>query len=251
MPCLLKAGVCLITLGLSAAEPTKLSFVCKEDDFVWAGLDCTEKEPCPIYLELSGIATSGHKIFVAGDLHSAQSTLFSILLSSADKGATWTEPMPRVRGEDLDHLQFHSFDTGWVSGQLTSPLPHDPFFLITHDGGNTWRRQPVLSEGSSGAIQQFRFDTATNGKVIIDRQASSESNRRYTLMETTNGGESWSVRESSATPIKNEPVPDNEPAIRLHPDAAGKTMEIQQRAGEKWNTIASFLIQIASCTNSQ
>jgi hypothetical protein len=246
---LLIAGVCLTRLY--AAEPNKLPFTCKEEDIIWAGLECSEKEPCPIYLELSGIATSSHKIFLTGNLHSAQSTLYSIVLSSADNGATWTEPMNRVRGEDLDYVQFHSFETGWISGQRTAPLPGDPFFLITHDGGNTWRKQPVLAEGSAGSIQQFRFVSATSGKLIIDRQASSDSNLRYTLMETSTGGETWSVRESSATPIRSGPAPDDEPAYRLHPQDGGKLLDVQKRAGKEWTTIASFVIEVASCGNSQ
>jgi photosystem II stability/assembly factor-like uncharacterized protein len=217
----------------------------------WAGLECSPQEPCPIYLELSGIATSGQRLFLAGDIHSAQATLYSVLLSSPDAGASWTEPVERVRGEDLDRIQFHSFDTGWVSGVQTAPLPNDPFFLITHDGGKTWRKQSVLAEGTIGSIQQFHFDSATTGKLIIDRHSSDGSDLRFKLLETTDGGESWSVRESSATAIRNGPVGEDEPGYRLRPDPGGKILNVQKRSGEKWNTVASFVIQIATCGKSQ
>jgi photosystem II stability/assembly factor-like uncharacterized protein len=252
MPRYLIAGVCLWSLCANAAEPTKLSFMCKDEDIQWAGLTCSESDPCPVYLEISGIADSRHGIFLAGNLHSAQSTLYSILLNSSDGGVTWTEPVERVRGEDLDYVQFHSFDTGWVSGQRTAPLLGDPFFLLTRDGGKTWRKQAVLPDGAVGSILQFRFDSATSGKVLIDHHANDDEDLRYKLLETSNGGETWSLRESSATPIKNGPVPEEDPVYRLHPQPGGKILDIQKRSGDKgdkWTTIASFLIQIATCNS--
>ena len=163
------AGFLLFPISLFGVQDSKLSFTCTQDDIQWAGMTCSEEEPCPVYLELASISSAGEKLFVAGNIHSGQTTLYSVLLRSDDKGATWQEAADRVRGEELDHVQFHNFETGWVSGQRVVPLPGDPFLLITHNGGESWRKAPVMAEGSSGFIQKFRFDSAISGKMLIDR----------------------------------------------------------------------------------
>jgi photosystem II stability/assembly factor-like uncharacterized protein len=229
-------------------EDTKLPFACKEDDIQWAGMTCPENEPCPVYLELSSVASSGSKIFLAGDIHSTQTTLYSVLLRSDDDGKTWQEPVQRVRGEELDHIQFANFETGWVSGQRVVPLSGDPFLLVTHDGGKTWEKAPVLPEGSPGNIQKFRFESATSGKLVIDRGSSEEDEPQYRLYETKDGGETWASVESSATPIKNAPVPEQDAVWRLRADKNGKTFAVEHRISEDhWAVAASFVIQIGRC----
>src|ERR1700739_4057408 len=69
-------------------EPMRVSFGCAEDDLQWAGMSCTDDEPCPIYLELNSVIPDSKKIFAAGDLHSSSATMSSILLMSDDSGAT-------------------------------------------------------------------------------------------------------------------------------------------------------------------
>ncbi len=76
----------------NSGDPMRVPFACAEDVLQAAGLLCTEAEPCAIYLELNAVASAGKKVFVAGDLHSTQGTLESILLASDDAGATWKEP---------------------------------------------------------------------------------------------------------------------------------------------------------------
>jgi photosystem II stability/assembly factor-like uncharacterized protein len=246
IPGILLLGSLLLS-SLLRAEITKLSFTCKEEDIQWAGMTCSDQEPCPVYLELASISALGQKIFVAGNIHSAEATLYSILLRSDDGGATWQEPSERARGEDLDHIQFVDFETGWVSGQRTAPLAGDPFFLITHDGGKTWRRSTVLADGGAGFIQKFHFETALSGRLVIDRGTTQGDELRYQLYESMNGGENWALRGSSDTPAKGGPVQEEESAWRLRAGTDGKTLLVEHRAGEKWTAAASFAIRIADC----
>jgi hypothetical protein len=226
---------------------TGIPFTCTQDDIQWAGMTCPENEPCPVYLELSTIGSAGSRVFAAGDIHSEQTTLYSILLRSEDGGATWQEPVGRVRGEALDHIQFENFEAGWVSGQRAVPLAGDPFLLVTHDGGKTWRKTPVLPEGSPGFIQKFRFDSATSGKILVDRGANQGDELRYRLYETKDGAESWTLVTSSGTPMKDAPVPEEDAVWRLRTEKLGKTIVVEHKTDEKWTAAARFTIQIGAC----
>jgi Sortilin, neurotensin receptor 3, len=237
----------LLCSRVFGAEDIKLPFTCTPDDLQWAGMTCPENEPCAVFLELSSVSSGGGKVFVAGDIHSAQTTLYSVLLRSDDSGATWQEPVGRVRGEVLDHIQFENFEAGWVSGQRVIPLPGDPFLLITHDGGKNWRKAPVLPEGSPGFIQKFRFDSATSGRLVIDRGKSAEENPEYRLFETKDGAESWTSVEASTQPIKNAPVQEESDLWRLIPDKGGKKLVLEHRAADKWVAATTFVIQVGEC----
>jgi photosystem II stability/assembly factor-like uncharacterized protein len=232
--------------GFPGLEDTKLPFNCQQDDIQWAGMTCPENEPCAVYLELSSVGSSGSRVFLAGNIHSAQTTLYAVLLRSDDGGATWQEPLERTRGELLDRIQFVNFETGWVSGQRAVPLPGDPFLLITHDGGKSWRKAPVLPEGSAGLIQRFRFDSASVGKVAIDRGASDGDEARYALYETKDGADTWSLVESSVEPLPEAPAPE-ETLWRLRAGKDGKTVAVEHRTAQGWVAAARFTIQIGEC----
>src|SRR5215831_12163576 len=67
-------------------RPMEVPFQCTEEDMEWAGLSCTEQDPCPAYFELAAAEPSGSKIFVAGNIHSESVTLYSVLFASDDGG---------------------------------------------------------------------------------------------------------------------------------------------------------------------
>src|ERR1700737_5443785 len=48
----------------NAGEPMLLPFQCTDDDIQWAGMSCSEEEPCPLYLEVTGIETGGNRIIL-------------------------------------------------------------------------------------------------------------------------------------------------------------------------------------------
>ncbi len=138
--------------------PVKVAFTCDDDQLTAAGMSCSDQDPCPIYLELSSVSASGRKIALAGNLHGASVTLFSILLASDDGGATWKEPAVRIPGAALEQVQLLDSTHGWAAGETQVPLTRDPFFLITTPDG-AWDRKALGEDGNPGAVQRFWFDT--------------------------------------------------------------------------------------------
>jgi hypothetical protein len=231
----------------NTGAPIKVPFSCTEEDIADAGMTCTAEEPCPVYLEIVSIESSGNQIIAAGNLHSSSATLYSLLLTSSDGGKTWREPIERTRGAGLEQIRFYGFENGWISGQLLMPLPRDPFLLITRDSGKTWTRKPIFDDGRAGTILQFWFDSAKDGGMIIDRGQSSDG-ARYELYETPNGGDSWMVREASEKPMQRRRPPSSGVAsIRARADEKTKTYRLERNEGGKWNQIAAFLLPVDPC----
>lgn len=239
----------LLTSLLDAAEPFRPPYTCTEEDLQFAGMTCSEAEPCPVYLEISHVYPLGRKLFAAGNIHSSQVTLYSILLASDDGGATWRESVERVRGSEVDRIQFTNFETGWVSGQRVTPLPGDPFLLLTTDGGKSWRKQEVLAEGSTGSIQKMWFDSPRSGMLVIDRGASDGDQMRYSRYETLSGGGSWMVRESSEKPLD---LPAANASIeeenwRVRGDTAAKVLVIEKKTDSGWTPVSRIALELAQC----
>src|SRR5690349_23670028 len=70
----------------NTGKPMLVPFQCTDDDIEWAGMSCTEEDPCPVYLEVSTIETVGNRIIVLANIHSEATTLYSVLLASEDAG---------------------------------------------------------------------------------------------------------------------------------------------------------------------
>ena len=233
---------------VNTGEPIRIPYACAEDDLQWAGMSCSGDEPCPIYLELNAVVPGGKKIVVAGDLHSSSVTMGSVLLQSDDSGATWREPTSRFRGSALDQLQFYNQQSGWAAGETQYPLPRDPFFLLTTDGGSSWRQRLVGEEGFPGSIQRFWFDSPQHGELIIDAGKTSESGR-YLSYESETGGESWSLlgKSGQLPKLRHAPPSGDDSDWRVRPSKDGKAFQIEQRNGDQWKSAASFLIEVANC----
>src|SRR5438477_13209054 len=73
----------------NTGKPILVPFQCTDDDIRTAGLTCTDEDPCPVYLELTSLDSTGLRLFAAGNIHTADATLYSILLGSDDNGHTW------------------------------------------------------------------------------------------------------------------------------------------------------------------
>jgi len=231
----------------NTGKPMIVDYHCSEEDIRLAGLSCTMDDPCPIFLELASVEAVGNRIFVAGNIHTSATTLSSVLLSSDDAGKTWREPYERMRLAGLDRIQFIDFQNGWVGGEVQHPLPRDPFFLVTADGGKTWQAQPIFAEPQFGSIQQFWFNSRTNGSVVIDRGRAGESGR-YELYETPNAGETWMLRQTNERSIELKRANGAANADwRLRADAASKSYRIERRAGGGWRGIAAFSVSIGAC----
>jgi hypothetical protein len=227
-------------------RPMEVPFKCTEEDMQWAGLSCTEQDPCPAYFELAAAEPSGTKIFAAGNIHSESVTLYSVLLASDDGGKTWREVHDRVRGAGLDHIQFADLINGWVSGESLSPLPQDPFLLITTDGGTTWRRQPLFGDTEPGSIQQFLFNSRKQGSLIVDRGEGSEV-ERYSLYESADGGETWRVMQLSKTALRLPGALEREKDWRVRADRATQSFRIEHHVGDRWAAAASFAVKAGVC----
>jgi hypothetical protein len=228
-------------------KPMQVAFKCTDEDIRTAGLTCSEDDPCPVYLELSAVESTGIRVFAAGNIHTSNSTLFTILLGSDDNGLTWHEVHERVRGASLDHIQFSGVDTGWVSGVSIAPLPQDPFFLGTTDGGKTWRRRDLFDETRFGSIQQFYFEDSKSGSLVMDRGPGSGSDR-YELYETNDGGETWNIRETNSKGIrlKRAPaVPNSD--WRARADGPTKSFQLEHRQGQKWTSLSGFKVDLGVC----
>ncbi len=228
-------------------RPMVVDFRCTNEDVQWAGLTCSEADPCVIYLEVTAVEAVGVRVFAAGNIHSATSTLYSVLLTSDDGGKTWREPFERLRGAGFDHIQFVDFENGWISGQTLQPLPRDPFLLITSDGGKTWRQRPLFGEGHAGSIAQFWFTSRTNGSLIVDNGPGG-GRERYELYETSNGGETWAARETSRKPIQLKRPAGDSAGWRVRADAATRAFLIERREGGRWDTLAGFSVALNPCT---
>jgi hypothetical protein len=229
----------------NGGKPMRVPYECTAAETQAAGLGCTEEDPCPVYLELAGIEAVGNKIFVPGNLHASNATLASILLASEDSGSTWTEPYPRVRFSGLDQVQFVDFQNGWISGANLQAAPRDPFFLITTDGGKTWRERPLFEESRVAAVERFWFDSPENGSLVIDARLD---NGKHELYETRTGGESWAMQQATTGPIRiahgRNP---GDSGWRIQVNAATHSFDIEKSESNHWQKVASFLVSIATC----
>jgi hypothetical protein len=232
----------------NTGQPMRVGYECAEEDLQWAGMSCSEGEPCPIYLELNAVVANGRKILAAGNLHSTSATLNSLLLQSDDSGATWKEPVPRLRGAAVEQLQFYDPLHAWAAGETQYPLPRDPFVLLTADGGALWSEKPVGEEGNAGSVQRFWFDTAEHGELIIDA-GKTASGGRYLSYESETSGASWLPRgaDDRLPSLLRAPAAVEDPDWRVRTGKDGKAWQIEKRTGDAWGAVASFLIDVANC----
>lgn len=245
----LLSGLCVALTAQSVPAVQQLKFSCTAEDIDALGLSCSEDEPCPVFLELTSVESSGAKLFVAGNFHTERNTLFSILLSSEDNGATWTEPHQRIRGGSLDQIQFVDFQHGFISGGINGSLPRDPFLLVTTDGGKSWRDRPVFDEGRIGTIAQFFFESKSNGTLLFDRTKRPEDGNRYELHETMTAGDTWMPKQFSSRPLqlKRAQLSAEERGWRLREDPKAKAMRLEQKGTGNWTVVAAFPIRAGEC----
>jgi hypothetical protein len=204
--------------------PLVIPYTCTDDDIDWAGLSCLD-EPCPIYIDLDHAAGQGKSILITGNFHAAAATMYSLVLRSDDGGRTWREPFARIRGAELDEIQVYDGQIAWVNGVVRQPVPTDPFFLVTEDGGASWNRVPLFEEGTEGSITQFVFDSRDRGLALVDRGGGA---MRYETYETDTGGRAWTLRDRSGKMTKLKTPPESEWRIRGVPHEADGTDGAQE-----------------------
>jgi hypothetical protein len=95
-------------------------------------------------------------------------------------------------------------------------------------------------------IQQFWFDSAKTGELIVDRSQGSTKN--FELYETSTGGDAWTVKELSRNPLKlGRARPRSDPTWRIRADASSKTYKVERRTTRSWETLATFAVQAGEC----
>src|SRR5260370_14333011 len=179
----------------NTGKPMRVPMVCPRDDFQALGLVCAKDEPCPLYVELNAVESTGADLLIAGNIQRSTATISPLLLGSSDGGKTWTEAHPRIRFSSLEQIQFLDFANGWISGALIQTLPRDPFFLVTTDGGKTWRERPLFEETHPGSIESFWFESNKSGTLLLTPDAG-----KYEMYETMTGGESWVLKQAATKP---------------------------------------------------
>jgi hypothetical protein len=237
-----------LPLLLGAQDATRLQYTCPANDVDRFGLTCSDDEPCDVFLELASAEGVGSALFAVGNLHTVTTTLYGVLLMSVDGGKSWTEPAPRIEGAALDQVQFPDFQHGWASGVTVEPLARDPFFLATADGGKTWRRRPVFNDTHYGSIQQFWFDSAKSGQLILERSQAAPP--EYEVYESSNGGDTWTIQEAGGkNPQLAKAPPSDQATWRVRTDAASKTNHIERRtSADARQTVTSFAVRAGACT---
>jgi len=233
----------------NSGKPMAPAIQCTAEDIQLAGLSCSEEDPCPVYLELTAVEPVGSRIFVAGNIHTAAVTLYSMLLATEDSGHTWREVHERIRGAGLDHIQFLDAESGWASGQVLFPLPQDPFLLVTSDGGKSWRQRSVFGdsrENRFGSILQFFFSAKNSGSLIVDRGRGGDGDR-YELYESSDAGESWNVKETSNKLPRMRQAPAPSADWRLRADGPTQSYHVEHRQGARFVSVAAFAVKMGVC----
>jgi hypothetical protein len=237
-PCLLLC--CLVPL--LAQAPVHVDYTCPPEDIDSFGLTCSEDQPCPVFFEVSAVESFGSQVFVAGDIHTATTTLFGVLLSTDDGGASWSEAVARLRSTAFEQFQVIE-NRGWLSGQRVEPLPKDPFFLITVDGGKSWRQRTLFEESRFGTIAQFWFDTPDSGQLIFDDSVGKATNQE--LYGTMTGGENWEIKQKGTKALHLAARPDTR--WKVSAPTGSTTYLIERTVNGKKETVARFLIHIGDC----
>jgi photosystem II stability/assembly factor-like uncharacterized protein len=241
--CLLLAAL----VPLFAQPPVHVDYTCPPEDIDSFGLTCSEDRPCQIFFEVSAVDSIGPSIFVAGDIHTATTTLYGVLLSTEDGGASWSESIPRIRSTAFEQFQIindHAQGYGWLSGQRVEPLPKEPFFMITTDGGKSWRQRNLFEETRFGAINEFWFTSPQSGELIFDDSVGKTTNQE--LYATMTGGENWEIKQKSTKPLH---LAASRPSATWKVTAAqgSSTYLIEHIVNGQKQTVARFLIHIGDC----
>ncbi|HYM10342.1 MAG TPA: hypothetical protein VEU62_06405 [Bryobacterales bacterium] len=229
-------------------RPLRVPLTCRAEGFEAAGIECSDDEPCRIFLELNAVDAIGPKIFLVGDLHTSSATVYSLALASNDAGTTWKEPLARLPAAGFEAMQFINDQQGWIVVQPQEQFPADPYLLATTDGGAHWEKLLIWSEqGRGGVLQQFYFESKDHGFVLIDRSQTGSVSDRYELYETMTGGSSWMLKETGSKPITTKWPARQNPDWRIREDAKLKTLELERRVSSFWKRMANFRTEVGIC----
>lgn len=230
-----------------------LSAVCDVDRLEYAGIRCSADRPCELFLELVSIASEGDWMILAGEVHTTEATYESVVLTSRDGGATWTESAERVPAGGIESISIVDAQTAFVAGQQGDTATGEiPFLLVTDDGGVSWETRMVETGGEKveGLVVAFQADTTSHGYLTLEQLAATGD--AYRLYETYNGGRSWSIRQISADQPQ---IPGPRLAIKtenwsVRPDSASGEFIVAQRSSSSssgWADQGRFAGTVGAC----
>jgi hypothetical protein len=248
---LLFLPICLIPslLQMAAQAPAPqaavhVDYSCPAEDVESFGLTCSEDRPCPVFFEVSAVEALGYSVFVAGNIHTASTTLYGVVLSTDDGGVSWSESIPRLRSTTFEQFQFIQ-NHGWLSGGKLEPLPKDPFLMITTDGGKTWHQKPLFEETRFGSILQFWFDSPTAGQLVFDESVGKAT--KQVLYSSMTGGENWEIKQTSRKALELKTERGNTAAWTVTTPPGSKNYLIERTVNGRKETLAKFLVHIGDC----
>jgi hypothetical protein len=230
-----------------------LSTVCDVDRLEYAGIRCLADQPCDLFLELVSVASEGNWVVMAGEVHTADATYESVVLSSKDGGLTWTESADRVAAGGIESISIVDAQTAFVAGQQGDTATGEmPFLLVTDDGGESWDTRMVVTGGEKveGLVVAFQADTASHGYLTLEQLAATGD--PYRLYETYNAGRSWSIRQISADKPQ---IPGPRLALKtedwsVRPDSASGEFIVAKRSSSElsgWSEQGRFAGAVGSC----
>ena len=106
--------------------------------------------------------------------------------------------------------------------------------------------KPVFTDNHFGSIQQFAFDSKSAGAVIVDNGPGGDL-ERYARFETSDGGETWSIKEQNKKPLQLKRTAAPASTWRVRADAATRSYRIEHRAGNQWTAAAAFSVKLPAC----
>ncbi len=230
-----------------------LSTGCDVERLEYAGIRCSAEQPCEFLLDLTSVASAGDWIVLAGEVHTADATYESVVLTSSDGGATWSESAERLPAGGIESISIVDAQTAFVAGQQGDTATGEiPFLLATDDGGKTWETRTIESGGEKvqGLVVAFQADSASHGFLTLEQLAATGD--AYRLYETYNGGRSWSIRQISA----DEPqIPGPRLALKpenwsVRPDSRSGEFIVAKRSSSApsgWAEQSRFAGAVGSC----
>ena len=245
-----------------AAEPSvptyegpniALTTSCEVERLEYAGIRCSAEQPCQFFLELVAVASENDWVVLAGEVHTADATYESIVLSSSDGGDTWTESAERIVAGGIGAVSIVDGEHAFVAGQQGDTATGEfPVLLSTDDTAAGWDLWKVAPGGNParGLVVEFRADSPRHGYLILESLASTGD--PFQLLETYNAGRSWSMRQISAEQPRI-PGPRRTLAIadwRLRPDSgAGQYVLAHSSSTDPsgWAEKARFNYSLGTC----
>lgn len=165
-------------------------------------------------LELEGLHALDERIaFLFGRLGVPAGTLRSVVLRTADGGATWREVMPPVAGSEVLHVAFADGDHGWALAAWSVEGPGDVVLYRTDDAGRTWAKAADIPRDTWSYPVSMTFADPAHGEIgmTYTRDDGSGDPAGVVLLATTDGGRNWqTVRR-----VPDDGTPTAEPSRRL------------------------------------